>query len=1190
MSSHDAAAAEAQSQSQSQVLRLDDSEPASESQQQTQVIAPADDNSGAASPVSEKPPDGSPAVAVEHADSDDEDRPVGVGLPKFGQPKFVVKISAAAPGGKRRKLEHKADSPLPERIVQYPPMDDGSQVPGTPPRSPASPKPAESPLDEQILRSPLLCNAPSCSHSFADATSLGKHWRAHHADVAADSKAHSEFFEKIGLVPCPHCRMPFAGIALHMYSCEARLRKQTREGKEREAAEAEEEAHRAIVPFDLAGTHLARYIADAPRLLRSIPERNKTLFVTAASTAFAALSRARTAEEIHKAVVNVLLLPRSLLKTGRGNRRARRVDKALRRALDLIKSGDSLQELFMPGNEDEHASPAAASIAAKARRFREALRSGAGLGFASGKLRSSGIADVSDPEVFRGVLALHPMPIAPPFGMKRVSLPASAPHTRIVADDAFRKRILSLSRGRAPGLDGWTNEMLSTVAADPEALRGIAAFVELYTNGEIPPKTLPALNAGRLTPVLKSQDSKAVRPITVDSSLVRLAKQISVNDARAEMNAALAPTDQSFGERGGAERIVHLLRNALNAGRMVIAFDIINAFNTRSRVKILESLFQAKSLDRLWRIAWNAYSTPSVAFARGSDGKLKEFTNFSGVKQGDPLGILFALSLVSSFKKIRLACPDIELISFQDNLYIFGAPEACVAAVDVVKNELAADGSVLNLLKTEAVYYAKKDLPAAVPTALAARNIKLTRDCWATLGSALPNAALPNESQALVDKLAGEHLTTLLQLSNKAFTFQEAVLLLRLLASPSQIHAARCTPPRFFHLAAAMVNETVVNVIKARMQVDKLPGKVIVQLRLPLRFGGLGLQSLADISAPAFIASLANAAPLFASHALPILDDATLSAVSDLLDQSAPASSELVPVPAAGETASLYLRRFVTWFSERDLRQNLVHSPIGLQRLLTHGFQERRFQEFQDNARTPFAKSRLKSLTRKGASTWLKVLPTDPFTVLPCPEFDIALRHHCDLPLAKSLPVTCRCGKLGLHSKVHFMTCKSQTGNGHIKRHDTVVRAIQSAINNSGATASIEIRGLNHDKNDRPDLECVLGATSILADVMVLHPATPSRLAKPDTDPLAEAAKVKTAKYASLVGDGKLHEEFVPLIFEAYGACGPPARDFFKRIAAAAQLAGYSRQGTLATLAARVAIAIQRGNARTVLLAIANAP
>jgi hypothetical protein len=174
---------------------------------------------------------------------------------------------------------------------------------------------------------------------------------------------------------------------------------------------------------------------------------------------------------------------------------------------------------------------------------------------------------------------------------------------------------------------------------------------------------------------------------------VRLAKRRALNDCKSEMRKALAPIDQSFSQRGGAENIVHILRNALTAGVMVLALDVANAFNTRS---IFTSLFRAKSLDRLWRVAWMTYSLPSSAFARGSDGKLSKFTSFVGVRQGDILGLLFALSFVDDLRLVESQCPGIMILSFQDNIYALGEPKACADSIPVFQKVLAANGSKID--------------------------------------------------------------------------------------------------------------------------------------------------------------------------------------------------------------------------------------------------------------------------------------------------------------------------------------------------------------------------------------------------------------------------------------------------------------------------------------------------------------
>jgi hydroxylamine reductase (hybrid-cluster protein) len=174
---------------------------------------------------------------------------------------------------------------------------------------------------------------------------------------------------------------------------------------------------------------------------------------------------------------------------------------------------------------------------------------------------------------------------------------------------------------------------------------------------------------------------------------------------------------------------------------------------------------------------------------------------------------------------------------------------------------------------------------------------------------------------------------------------------------------------------------------------------------------------------------------------------------------------------------------------------------------------------------------------------------------------------------------------LAAKSRCHLMTCKHQSGNGHIQRHDAVLKVIQNA-NNAGGRAYVQVRDLSDTKRLRPDLECAIGDKNLLADVQVIHPATNSRLRQPN--PTVSAARDKTAKYSSLVGEHKAHSQFVPLIFEAYGGFGKSARDFCSRVSEQAVASGFSSRRAVLSLVSRVAIAIQRGNARTVLLSLRN--
>ncbi len=1061
-----------------------------------------------------------------------------------------------------------------------------SEVPGTPQHAPEADAvaPAAAADDgERKLHRNVLCPCPDCPFGAEDGTKLAAHWRLQHSYVPAlPYRAH---FVPLGVAICEDCIMPFQNVLMHRGHCAPRLAR----WQARQLVEVKDDRPDPVPDvLDQDATALSEFVANCPPLLRSVPLRAESAFVAAASAAFAKLNRAATPNAVHAAVVDVCLLPRTLLRTGKGNKRAARIALSLRRSLDALKDNVPLHEILLaPADAQLSQQPGVPSTSQRARRARACFRSGAGLGQALQQLRNNGVADVADPQVFRKLLELHP--IAPPLLLSDIKVPDSPP-VNIAADDAFRKRVNRLPRGKAAGIDGWTNEMLFPLSGDAECLRGIALMAELFTNGSLSPVTLAMLNSGRLTAALKP-DGAGVRPIVVDSVFVRLAKHIALAESRLEMRQALAPFDQSFTSRGGAERIAHLLRNALNSdGQMVVSFDITNAFNTRSRAAILQALFQAKSLSRLWRIAWATYAKPLLAFARGSDGELKSLKSFQGVRQGDHLGLLFALSLVPDLKLIQQRCPAVKIVSYQDNIYAIGAPDQCVKAVPVFRDVLAVSGSLLNMRKCEAVFFGgAENIDPALRNRMIDLGLRFVEANWLTLGVAI-SSSLPSNGDAArvaVQEAAAEHVKLLDTLADKAFSSQEAMLYLRCLASPAQVYAARTTPPDLFLPTARAVDEAVQRTVQSRLGLELTPTS-LTQLRLPLRLGGLGLPSLESISYSAFVASLANAAPLFARLDVPILDSVLYNAV-DSITNAAPATIEHLP-PSRDEDLKrpdLYNERFTEYFSQTTAAGALLHPPIGLQKILFRSLQDRWHQGWRDQAATPFENRRITSLCRKLASAWLGVFPEDAETTIQDDQWSICVRHHLDLPLASVMPKNCACGAvLAAKSRCHLMTCKHQRGNGHIQRHDAVLKVIQNAINNAGGRAYVQVRDLSDAKRLRPDLECAIGDKNLLADVQVIHPATRSRLRQ--RQPTANAAREKSAKYRALYGEQKAHADFVPLIFETYGGFGKSARDFCSRVSEQAVASGFSSRRAVASLISRVAIAIQRGNARTVLLSLRN--
>jgi len=135
----------------------------------------------------------------------------------------------------------------------------------------------------------------------------------------------------------------------------------------------------------------------------------------------------------------------------------------------------------------------------------------------------------------------------------------------------------------------------------------------------------------------------------------------------------------------------------------------------------------------------------------------------------------------------------------------------------------------------------------------------------------------------------------------------------------------------------------------------------------------------------------------------------------------------------------------------------------------------------------------------------------------------------------------------------------------------------------AGATVTHEPQHLFADSNRRADLLVVLGPHRFLVDVVITHPASPSYLAgnmATDTSSLVVAKSRESVKIASYRRLTPLSAAtFIPFACETYGALGPAAQAFAKKIAThAAQFTKWSYAAFLRELLSDVGIAIQRGN------------
>ena len=104
---------------------------------------------------------------------------------------------------------------------------------------------------------------------------------------------------------------------------------------------------------------------------------------------------------------------------------------------------------------------------------------------------------------------------------------------------------------------------------------------------------------------------------------------------------------------GGSESALHILQAAIDSHPdwVVISGDITNAFNSRKRCQILESLFNEPTLSPLFRLAYWSYNKPSQLLTLNNGKVAFTLDSQEGVKQGDILAsLLFALSMTKIYK------------------------------------------------------------------------------------------------------------------------------------------------------------------------------------------------------------------------------------------------------------------------------------------------------------------------------------------------------------------------------------------------------------------------------------------------------------------------------------------------------------------------------------------------------------
>ena len=274
---------------------------------------------------------------------------------------------------------------------------------------------------------------------------------------------------------------------------------------------------------------------------------------------------------------------------------------------------------------------------------------------------------------------------------------------------------------------------------------------------------------------------------------------------------------------------------------------------------------------------------------------------------------------------------------------------------------------------------------------------------------------------------------------------------------------------------------------------------------------------------------------------------------------------------APNEVLPPNMDEFWRTFAEKGL-------PRHLQKAITTLLDSAAMSYVRSNPDVPRkTKQRLTSSASKNAGAWLNAVPTSPDLTLHDSEFIYAMRHRMGMKPHDDLPHECICHKSLDEDTAHFHSCQ-QLKSVVTVRHNRLVTMLAKVLRNAGAYVQVEYCPFG-DNRSRPDLTVVLPEESYFMDVVVSHPAAPSRKS---TEPLAVARQAERDKVNTYGELARAHgSRILAFSVESYGAFGEHATEIIHIIRKALALSqgGDFQSVNDQRLPQRLAVALQKGNA-----------
>jgi hypothetical protein len=736
-----------------------------------------------------------------------------------------------------------------------------------------------------------------------------------------------------------------------------------------------------------------------------------------------------------------------------------------------------------------------------------------------------------------------------PGNKRSVPAPPANGAVPIAIDDNLLRKIIKrrLANGSAPGISGWTGELILVLSQCEHCLAGLKAIVSDGLNGRLPEASRNSLVGRRLLPIRKGE--KGIRPITMGETLFELIEMYAMSCFNP---AAAFPTIQlGVGIKGGCESACHAIRANLQSygpESILITSDIENAYNTCDRTEMLKAAYSRPEAAPLFHVLHYMYkgSAPLIYHDKGQE--VARISGEQGAYQGSPAAGWAFSNRMQPLYVNAVGAANVRAVAIFDDLNVVGKRDDAFAVFDRYQNSCDREHIVLKPNKRRCLWPHKALPPADLVKACADRGIELVSGYMNVLGCWIGYGATDIRRELVTSVSDFELLFEALK--HPQMPPQVGQMLARACIVPTMNYMSRVTPPAE-SLPALLAFDVKLQACVAHIfgapeatNPDSMANHI---LTTPIRTGGLGYRAYHKIASAAYLAS--------ACQAMSYMDLDKLAAGDPHEEEDSDTVLQVEAAHAAVLTAAPNLRNTIP--SDHDsLWRTYAQSdkvPKNFQRYLVCELELKECEDVRkgwsqrDLARTLGAQ-------QKNASRFLTTIPDTKDKLIDAETFRFVCRLRMGLNPVESYPpgLKCLCGKvLSTEGPDHLLVCSHIRKPSRYPLHQSVARFFQRLCRTAvvGFVPTPRLESVPKDQR-RADGILDFIRKRWMTDFAVMHPACKSRQAVASRTGLASATvgeKAKCSKYTDLAKmEGRL---FVPFVVETMGGIGKSARRIIKEVA-----------------------------------------